>query len=886
VVSTSDDVYDDDHYVTMDNTTSKSTTTPVTNWMELQLHSRLVSAVHTVLMLPMGGGGGPVVRAAGIEGSTPSTSISRPTPIQCQAIPLLLLLQPQNGPKNMFLHSETGSGKTFAYLLPILQSMMLSSSPVVVQNSNTHQDTTTTTTTIGSHTTTTSAATTSIRTGVDTPVLNTTVSSSSSSSSLRVQYGTKCIILCPTRELAVQTTRSCEQLCRVAGMMHIVPGCLGGGSSRSSSSKKNINKNNMNSNKDHTTTDTRSAEKVRLRKGLGIVIATPGRLLDHLSRTESLRTAVRSLQWLVLDEIDRLLDHGLAPQVQQIVQILLDLVKPCASMSPSSLSQQQTKHISTIPWRSVMVSATMTDQVQDLAKEMLLHKGSDSYSKATLSSSSSSSWMVVNGSTKAGHLGAGGCDLPIFQSNQPRNTIGTTISPPQNTVPLSSPSLSSLANASPHQLIQLHVTCSAKLRLTALISFLLERMVRGETTVVFVSTCAAVDYYYELLAAMDCIVPSSDRNESSSIPSKVASTTSSSSSPSQGIFGQYCPIFRIHGNVPHHERQVVLQKFKQAAVDIHHGLDDKKQGSSVLFATDVAARGLNLPSVDWIVQYDVPCDVTDYVHRAGRVARAGGAGHALLFLLPSEKDFLSVLQQRGISTMSPMSLALMLNTAAGFCTTMTNRGIVRSGGTTVNIDQKKDTNRNNSRLGEAFCMELQNLLEECVIRDELNAKVIAKQKKEKQSRTGPHEMVTGRLMELARNAFLSYVRAYPTKEKMIRHIFAAKALHLGHVARSFALKEPPKQVGMAAAKSQSLRKRTSLDYSEDTTPRKKQALSFDRDQRLTPSKKVSLRQKKTATTATTRSGERSEKTSMHPGKARLLLMTNAARLQNYGLDAL
>jgi ATP-dependent RNA helicase DDX18/HAS1 len=49
----------------------------------------------------------------------------------------------------------------------------------------------------------------------------------------------------------------------------------------------------------------------------------------------------------------------------------------------------------------------------------------------------------------------------------------------------------------------------------------------------------------------------------------------------------------------------------------------------------VAARGWNIPAVDWIVQYDPPDDPTDYIHRVGRTARGHqGSGKALLFLLP------------------------------------------------------------------------------------------------------------------------------------------------------------------------------------------------------------------------------------------------------------
>jgi ATP-dependent RNA helicase DDX18/HAS1 len=60
----------------------------------------------------------------------------------------------------------------------------------------------------------------------------------------------------------------------------------------------------------------------------------------------------------------------------------------------------------------------------------------------------------------------------------------------------------------------------------------------------------------------------------------------------------------------------------------------------------VAARGLDIPAVDWIVQYDPPDDPREYIHRVGRTARgANGRGRALLFLLPSELGFLRYLKQ-------------------------------------------------------------------------------------------------------------------------------------------------------------------------------------------------------------------------------------------------
>ncbi|KAH7622791.1 hypothetical protein Ndes2526B_g02065 [Nannochloris sp. 'desiccata'] len=85
------------------------------------------------------------------------------------------------------------------------------------------------------------------------------------------------------------------------------------------------------------------------------------------------------------------------------------------------------------------------------------------------------------------------------------------------------------------------------------------------------------------------------------------------------------PLRALHGRMSQYKRMGVYQQFC-----------DSKAG--VLFATDIAARGLDFPNVDWVVQADCPEDVAAYIHRVGRTARYTSKGQGLILLLPSEKE--------------------------------------------------------------------------------------------------------------------------------------------------------------------------------------------------------------------------------------------------------
>ena len=80
----------------------------------------------------------------------------------------------------------------------------------------------------------------------------------------------------------------------------------------------------------------------------------------------------------------------------------------------------------------------------------------------------------------------------------------------------------------------------------------------------------------------------------------------------------------IHGDLRQTKREKVLMKFR-------------KNQFQILVATDVAARGLDIPLIEHVINYDIPQNPEDYIHRIGRTARAGAKGSALTFLTPADQ---------------------------------------------------------------------------------------------------------------------------------------------------------------------------------------------------------------------------------------------------------
>ena len=92
------------------------------------------------------------------------------------------------------------------------------------------------------------------------------------------------------------------------------------------------------------------------------------------------------------------------------------------------------------------------------------------------------------------------------------------------------------------------------------------------------------------------------------------------------------PACSIHGDKTQREREEALRAFKKGI-------------APVMVATDVASRGLDIPNVTQVINYDLPSSIDDYVHRIGRTGRAGNTGAALSFV--SDKNSGVVRELRG-----------------------------------------------------------------------------------------------------------------------------------------------------------------------------------------------------------------------------------------------
>jgi ATP-dependent RNA helicase DDX55/SPB4 len=274
-----------------------------------------------------------------------------------------------------------------------------------------------------------------------------------------------------------------------------------------------------------------------------------------------------------------------------------------------------------------------------------------------------------------------------------RNPVTVAVKVKHDASKLNSGSGQHSSQAIPTTLENKYVICKYEERPGHLATFLTQHP--ADKIIVFVSTCACVDFYSLAFSQL-----ARNENHSNLIPASML-------------------VVGLHGKMAPKKRQGLYEKFTSSS-------------SGVMFCTDVAARGIDIPDVDWIVQMSAPKDPSFFVHRIGRTARAGRKGGALIFMSEEEQSYAEFLVGRGVP-MTEMEEA----------------------------EEAGEDHENSQRIIAQVPVEIQRL---CTLDREL--------------------------LETSTTAFISFLRAY--KEHLCSYIFRLEQLDIGSVARAYALVKLPK----------------------------------------------------------------------------------------------
>ncbi|GAB5580243.1 probable ATP-dependent RNA helicase DDX31 isoform X5 [Prionailurus iriomotensis] len=525
--------------------------------------------------------------------------------------------------------------------------------------------------------------------------------------------GPYALVLVPTRELALQSFNTVQKLLKP--FTWIVPGVLMGG-------------------------ERKKSEKARLRKGINILISTPGRLVDHIKSTKNIHFS--RIRWLILDEADRILDLGF----EKDITVILNAVN-------AECQQRQ----------NVLLSATLTEESPTQHSPAVTFSGVTRLADISLLD-------PVRISVLDQHHG---------QSDPERGTL-PEVSPLPPDDELDS-------FAIPGSLDQ-HVTLvPSKLKLVSLAAFILQKckLEKDQKMIIFFLSCELVEFYYHLFLR--------------TLPARSGAPVSRQPPSASTRF----KFLRLHGNMEQertltesvrHAGQIQLssrgsehwlwnttpwgvkdQNEVRPSGTVGHGgpdLTEKERTAvfeefshsktGILLCTDVAARGLDLPQVTWIVQYNAPSSPAEYIHRIGRTARIGCRGSSLLILAPSEAEYVNSLASHKINVSEIRVEDILSVLTRDGCWKGSRRGTQKSRAAGPQEIRRRAT-------------VLQTVFEDYVHSSE-------------------------RRVSWAKKALQSFIRAYATYPRELKHIFHVRLLHLGHVAKSFGLRDAPQNLGVSAVK--------------------------------------------------------------------------------------
>lgn len=370
--------------------------------------------------------------------------------------------------------------------------------------------------------------------------------------------GTFILILCPVRELCLQILGLFEKLNQF--FKRIVVGRLIGG-------------------------EETKREKARLRKGINVLIATPGRLLYHIQNTKALDLS--KVEALVIEECDKLLDIGMKNETQDIIQFVL---------------QQKLKS----DLQYILVSASITNQVEELLYfikncEELKTKEEEPEAKIEEEQTEQKPKMITIGENqirKALKFKRIGFEIP-------KNSLSLQ----KNKNNVRSNFHSDNAFKLPSTINHFFIGVNERSKLGTF--FLLLKILEKQKVMVFISTADQVNFLAMLFQEVKTGVEEDGVSRANFLDTKV---------------------YKIHGHMEQKERSEVFNSFGKCE-------------SGILLSTDIGSRGLDFFQTKFIIQYDLPASIKGYVNRVGRTARINSSGSAISLVYQQELGFLEKCRQ-------------------------------------------------------------------------------------------------------------------------------------------------------------------------------------------------------------------------------------------------
>ena len=472
--------------------------------------------------------------------------------------------------------------------------------------------------------------------------------------------GVHCIIFSPTHELCLQIEETFNKL--KSSCINVVYGSLMGGQKV-------------------------ELEKKKLRKGLNVIISTPGRMLHHLKNTQNIN--FNPLKVIIFDEADLLLSMGFEKDIKECFTRILQKDENYNKQEEEpELNPDMFKK-----FKIFLISATIDNKIRQLTN------------------------YLMKGFKAVG-----------FEQKSKKEQKEEDEKEEQEIIHAAS------------GLNQFYSFISDEFRLINLIAFIYNNV--NSKMIIFVSTCDCVNFLAKLLTEIE-IDPLYE------IEAAKGAKGQDKSIKEKNMKMKLIPqtVYKLHGKMKHDERKMIFNQFNT----------NKK---AILISTDVAARGLDFPLIDWVIHYDVNPDIKEYVNRMGRTARLDHIGNSLIFLMQNEQ----VLLDTCLLSVKPKMKEIVSSDILLEFVNKVNKNILKNPIELkpMPFSQEVDENEKFRKKYIFAVAPIQRIIKDFIFADKEN-------------------------LALARHAFKSEVRSYVTFYKYQKDVFKVKALNLTRISRSFGL---------------------------------------------------------------------------------------------------